>query len=407
VSAGVAALKILFVAPRFPDPPTQGDRLRAYELLRRLSGQHEIVLVAPDQPRAASIARQLGVEWVPVALRRFEPLVAPLRALANGLPLQVPLLCPPAMITAVRQLLSTRRFDLIHLHTARVGPIAAQATIPVVTDFIDALSLNMHRRAAREQMPRRWVFAWEAQRMARYEQQLLRQSAAACVVAPADAQVLGQTVQVIPMGVDRQRFVADDTPRDPATLILSGRMAYFPNADAAHYLAHDILPLVHASRPDVRLRIVGADPPSAVQSLAILPGVEVVGHVADMAAELRRATIAVAPLRSGTGIQMKVLEAMACGTAVVATPLALAGIAAQPQQHALVGAEPAELAAAIVQLLDQPHLRARLAAAAQQLVRQHYDWDQITMVIEQLYRDVVLRRNGAPHATNPWRSEAI
>jgi glycosyltransferase involved in cell wall biosynthesis len=165
-------------------------------------------------------------------------------------------------------------------------------------------------------------------------------------------------------------------------------MAYFPNADAAQFLAREIFPLVRTHIPHAQLRIVGADPPAAVQALDQLAGVHVTGYVADLAGELQRATVAAAPLRAGTGMQIKVLEAMACGLPVVATRQVLAGVAAHNGQHALAGETAAQLAAAIIRLIEQPLLRHQLAHAAHHLVEELYTWERAADAFDQLYQSI-------------------
>ena len=376
------------MSPRFPYPPIQGDRLRAYELLRRLRDRYQITLLAPDAPEAARVAQNLGVTWLPARLSRFAGFLAVAAALPGELPLQVAYLCPPALIRLARRTLAQQHYDLVHIHTARVGPIAGLTDLPVVVDFIDPLSLNMRRRAEYEPIPQRWLFQHEANRMQRYEQQLLDRATAAMVVAESDLPALGNraTLHVVTSGINLDTFTYAEGRRDEATIIFSGRMAYYPNADAARFLALEVLPLVRAHIPTAQLRIVGADPPPSVRDLATHPGITVTGYVADIAAELQRATVAAAPIRTGTGIQTKVMEAMACGTPVVATAQALAGIAARPGLHALAaeGAQP--LAQALIQLLLDSELRLKLAQAARKWVELRYTWDTTADMIDVLYQ---------------------
>jgi sugar transferase (PEP-CTERM/EpsH1 system associated) len=380
-------MNVLFVAPRFPHPPLQGDRLRAFELLRRLSARHTVTLVAPDAPGAEQHAAALCTHWEPVRISRWQALGGLAAALPGGLPLQVAYLCPPALRARARALQARGGFDLVHIHTARAAPAITRGT-PAIVDLIDALSLNMRRRAARERGPARWLFALEAARMGRYEQRLLAECAGATVVAEPDRAALGNHphVHVVPMGVDLERLPYRDGGRDLATLVFSGRMAYFPNADAACFLATDVMPLVRARLPAAQLLIVGADPPAGVRRLARLSGVSVTGYVPEIAPFLHRATVAVAPLRSGTGQQIKVLEAMACGAPVVATPHALAGIAARAGEHALRAGGAEDLADAIVQLLEDAALRQRLSQAARHLVEQQYSWAQAADTFDALYQ---------------------
>jgi glycosyltransferase involved in cell wall biosynthesis len=178
--------------------------------------------------------------------------------------------------------------------------------------------------------------------------------------------------------------------RANADVVFTGNLGYFANADAAAWFAREAFPAVRAARPSARLLIAGARPSRSVRALARLPGVTVLGPVEDMAAVLRSARVAVAPLQSGSGQQSKILEAMACGTPVVASPLALAGIAAQHGRDLRVGADADGTAAAVLELLEDDELAARLARAGRRLVDELYTWERSAALLEAAYARAVL-----------------
>jgi glycosyltransferase involved in cell wall biosynthesis len=159
----------------------------------------------------------------------------------------------------------------------------------------------------------------------------------------------------------------------PPRLLFVGPLDYRPNADAVRWLVGGIFPAVRARRPDVRLRLVGRGTEQVRGE-----GVEAAGYVADVAEEFENADALVVPMRMGGGVRFKVLEAMAAGVPVVSTPMGLAGITAESEQHALVAQSSAELAAATVRVLEDPDLARRLATAARRLVETRYDWGKIT-----------------------------
>ncbi len=396
-------MRLLFLASRPPYPPLQGDRLRAYHFLRHLRKRHHITLVAPvphplsAEENAANAA--LAARWVPVPLRRSEQIRNLLAFLGRALPLQTLLFATPSLRRVVRTLLEQEPFDLVHVQLARVAPAVPETSpIPRVLDFIDALSLNMARRAQQESWPRNWLFRWEARRMAAYERRLVRLFTQQVITSATDKAAIGDfpTLHVIPNGVDVEQFPFHPGPRQPGLIVFTGRMGYFPNEEAAVFFATQVFPRIRARYPEARFVIVGADPSPRVRSLASQPGITVTGFVPRVQDYLARAWVAVAPLQAGTGIQNKVLEAMAMGAPVVATPYALGGIAARAGEHVLVASTPEQLATAVLQVLTQPDLARRLAQAGRAFVTAHHSWEEATARLEAVYAAARAQARPAP-----------
>jgi glycosyltransferase involved in cell wall biosynthesis len=177
---------------------------------------------------------------------------------------------------------------------------------------------------------------------------------------------------------------------EPATLLFTGTLAHPPNAEGITWFAERAWPLVRARAPGARLLIVGRDAGRRVRALGELEGVEFVGAVADMEPSFARATAVVAPLLSGGGTRLKILEAFARGRAVVSTQVGCEGLDVAHERELLVadGAEP--FAAAVSRLLDDAPLRERLAANGRALVERTYDWrivgDRLASVLEEVGR---------------------
>lgn len=379
--------------PRFPYPPIQGDRVRGYHLLRLLSRRHSITLVTPVagpvDNQAQQIVPQLCERWVPVRVLQWQALAHLIRFPLCALPLQTLYFCPPVIQKQIRALLQEKPFDLIHVQLARMAPVAnGLEGVPKMLDFIDALSLNMRRRSLQEQWPMRWLFHLEAQRMARYERELVSSFDQQVVSSPLDKEAIGpyESLHIIPNGVNLKEFPFKEDERENNLIVFTGRIGYFPNADAAVYFATQVFPLVLRQVPSTRFLIVGADPPRRVRQLTRFPGIEVTGYVSRIQDYLARATVAVAPMRAGSGMQLKVLEAMASGTPVVATPYALGGIEAQDSEHLLVAQDGEALAGQVVQLLKDRGLARRLARTARRLVEERYTWERSVDALEEVYK---------------------
>jgi len=195
-------------------------------------------------------------------------------------------------------------------------------------------------------------------------------------------------IQVLPNGVDLDYFQPRVGARDARTIILTGKMSYHANVTAALYLVNEIMPRVWQSEPAARVQIVGQNPTSAVRALAQAhpQRVEVTGGVVDIRPRLAQATLAVAPILYGAGIQNKVLEAMALATPVVATSKAVAALAVQRETQVLVGDHPDELAQHMIRLLTAPSLCERLGSQGRRYVEQQHDWHKITQELECVYR---------------------
>ena len=195
------------------------------------------------------------------------------------------------------------------------------------------------------------------------------------------------TVEVIPNGVELARFPLSDAPRTADTLLFTGNFEYGPNADAARYVAQTILPAVQQQRPDAKLWLVGNAPPPDIRALTS-EAVTVTGHVPEMLPYLQRAAVFVSPLRYGAGIKNKVLEALAAGCPVVGTPLSFDGIAVQNGESALI--TPLDrMAGAILRVLDDNALAARLSREGRALIETRYTWAHAAEQYERVHKAVL------------------
>ena len=385
-------MRVLFLVTRFPVPPWRGDQLRAYHHLRLLAPRHEItcaaLVIRPPPPEGVQALAALGVhvEVVRLGLAGAVPSLARV-LVGDSRPLQVLLYARRRARARVATLAAGA--DLVHAQLVRTAAYLPAGRAPaVVVDLVDALSASFARRAARERGPLGMIAAAEAARLQRYENALVRRGLACLVVAESERTSLEgrEAVRVVPNGVDLAAFAYVEDGRPPARLVFAGNLGYFPNVDAAAFLVREVLPRVRAEVPGAELRLVGARPARRVRALAGTAGVSLAASVPAMAPELAAATVAVVPLRAGSGVQNKVLEAMATGTPVVATPRAVAGLALGPGGEVLVADDGAGLAAAAVALLRDPARARAQARAARALVERRYRWEDSAAGVEAAWR---------------------
>ena len=385
-------MKILFLVTRFPVPPWRGDQLRAYHHLRLLAPRHEITCAAlvlrPPPAEAARALAALGVRVEVVRLGLAGAVPALGRALlGDPRPLQVLLYARRRARARVAALAAGA--DLVHAQLVRAASYLPAGRRPAaVVDLVDALSASFARHAVRARGPVVTIAAAEAARLRRYENGIVRRGVPCLVVAETERGLLegGEAVRVVPNGVDLAGFAYVEDRRPAARLVFAGNLGYFPNVDAAVFLVRDVFPRVRAAVPGAELRLVGARPTRRVRALARRAGVSLAASVPAMAPELAAATVAVAPLRAGSGLQNKVLEAMAVGTPVVATAHAVAGLALGAGEEVLVADDAAGLAAAAVALLRDPARARAQARAARALVERRYRWEDSAAGVEAAWR---------------------
>lgn len=382
---------ILAVTSEPPWPLDTGGRLRTFHLLRSLGQGFRVRLVTPVLGGGAPVVEALeqhGIEVVPVSTgprTLWRESLCATAAAARGEPYVMYRRHDRRSVrAAVRERIRRERpsiFYLDHLDSflyRSLGP-----GIPCALDLHNVYS-SLVERTAEEQSSawRRRYLKREARLLARAEARAVRSADVVFAVSRDDARVFeaagARGVNVIPNGVDCGKYQELPTERrgEAPVILFVGLMSWGPNAAAAEHLARTILPLVRARVPGARLRILGRDPAAAVVDLAQLPGVEVTGAVPDMIPHLREAHILAAPLQSGGGTRLKILEAFAAGLPVVSTPIGCEGLGAVAGTHLII-AERADFADAIASLLQDETRRIRLAEAARRLARERFDWSPI------------------------------
>lgn len=357
-------------------------------LVEELSARADVTLLTfGDGPRLGF----QGVRVVTVPHRPLSTLRANVGAALPTLPLQVRLYLDARMRTAVARELATGAPDVVHVTLARLAPyLPPPDAVPHRhLDLVDALSRNMASRAGASPQPLRSIYAGEARLMRRYEGRAVGWADTSSVVAVADRDALPQptATAVIPNGVDRRQFPYRE-PRDgdPPVLVFFGNLGYFHNVEPARFAASEVLPRVRAVIPQTRLRLVGARPTATLMKLADLEGVELVGPVEAISAELHKAAVAVLPSFSGSGIKNTILEAFSSGTPVVANGQAMRAVeGAASDRHFLPGETAADMAVRCVALLRSAPLRRTLAQHGQQLVEERYTWGRQAEALLALY----------------------
>lgn len=392
--------------------------MRALQLVDFLSGEHEVTLLtpapAPDQPPApAGLAYRVETYQPEGGLVFLSGMV---RALFRGLPLQTGLFYQPDLGCRLRGLKS--RHDLVILQLVRLAiHVNDLGETPFVVDLIDSLALNVSRRA---EVDRWWLvpaLKLEARLLASAERRLAERAMRLLVVCERDRQAmadrlppdLAAKVAVVRLSV-RERKV------DPAeegeklwregdkgpVLAMTGNLGYFVNADAATWWLRDVWPVLRRARPDVRLVIAGDRPSRSLRQAIEKAGARLMESPRDLRAIIAQATISIAPMRCGSGVPVKVLEAWVVGTPVLASTWAGAGTSGrQDEDFRLLGQDPGDWVAAVTDLLDHPEARRLLVEGGRRRLAADYSRDEVRRQLQDVIRGL------APLPSRPMSSDEV
>lgn len=390
-------MKILFLAPSPPYPPHGGGQQRVYQFIRHAAREHEIWLLTFSPSESATAAMEplrdlCEVVTVPTPTRSSldrlrTTLLSPLPDMAlRGR--------SAAFEAALSQLLDRVPFDVVQAESIEMAQYGRQRSGSRPLYVYDAFNAEfvLQRRAFTTDLriPRKLPAAaysliqW--QKLRAYESQLKQRFAGMFAVSNEDAAILGGltsplTLGVVPNGVDTAFFrrAGHAAPElDAPYVLFTGTLDFRPNVDAVTWFARQVLPLIQTQQPAVRFAVVGRNPTAAVQELAALPGVEIVGEVPDVRPWFERSAAYVVPMRIGGGVRLKVLEALSMEMPVVATRMGVEGVEGLAGGvHALLADRPAEFAAEVCRALDDQLLAQQLGVAGRALVVERYDWQAI------------------------------
>jgi sugar transferase (PEP-CTERM/EpsH1 system associated) len=396
-------MRILFVTPYVPSR----IRVRPFNLIKSLSSSHEISLVSLlcdeyERELVQEVADYcVSVDLVPLSKARSYANC--LAALPTRVPLRVAYYRSPELVRCVRRVIREQSIEVAHGELIKITPamrvVLRQESIPALYDSVDCISwyLQQEARSERNLLKKAFVSS-ELIKMRRYEPRALGLFDQAVITSTHDRDCLialgeqSQHVKVVPNGVDIEYFAAPTpaTSRENDTLVFCAKLDYYPNAQAIVRFCREILPLIWQKRPEVRLTIVGNNPPPAVRDLGADSRISVTGYVPDIRPYLEKASVALAPLRVAAGMQNKVLEALAMGAPVVATPAACRSLNVEHGTHLLM-AEEGEFAHAVVSLLEDAGLAESLGRAGRAYVEEYHSWTTAANILSDFYRTMAVK----------------
>ncbi|MGB0886949.1 MAG: glycosyltransferase [Vicingaceae bacterium] len=384
-------MKIFVLLSRFPYPLEKGDKLRVFNQIKELSKNHEIILCAlsAEKVKQSSIDELSKycshIEVIKLSkIKIYWNLIKCL--LFTNQSLQVAYFYSSSAQKKINSFLDKYQPDHIFCQLIRVTEYVRKSNIPKTLDYMDALARGMERRIEDAPFYLQWALKTETERLKRYEHFIFDDFDNHTIISEQDRELIvhaaNDNIKIVKNGVDYEMFKHGELPKE-YDLIFTGNMGYPPNVDSVIYLVNNVMPLVWEEKPDIKLIIVGAQPSPKVLKLKS-ENVIVTGWVDEVAPYYLKSKIFIAPMQIGTGLQNKLLEAMAMKLPCITSELANNALGATHQQNILIGKTNEDYKNHIIRLIDDENYQKELAEKGHQFVKENYTWEANTTILEKL-----------------------
>lgn len=391
-------MRIFVLLSRVPYPLEKGDKLRAFHQIKELSRKNEIILCALnpvrklDKQKAFSAVQPycLSINFldIPFIGRMWNIFIAML----GRKPLQVGYFYNRRVAKKVKKLIAEYKPDHIYCQLIRTEEYVKNIPVPKTIDYQDVFSYGMKRRAEKASGIYKTIFQMEYKRLVDFEKKVFDVFNNKTIISIPDRDLMPtdkkEEIVVIPNGVDHD-FFSPKKAEKKYDLVFTGNMAYPPNVDAAEFLANEIMPEVWKQKPEAKVLLAGASPDKRVQVLKSKQ-VSVSGWMDDIRDAYASAKIFIAPMRIGTGLQNKLLEAMSMKIPSITTPLANDALQAKDGKEILIGESTTELANQIIRLLNDTELYQTIEENGYSFVKDNYSWEEATEKLNQLIQNTPL-----------------
>jgi glycosyltransferase involved in cell wall biosynthesis len=411
-------MRALFVAQPFPYPPNTGSRNLIFHWLDAASRAHDVHLLWIGDPAQGKerIPELPGVRIDSIAAVPAMELSKRIRRLATAVALGIP---PTSLIgmTAEAQSkilghVTAGGYDVVVLTenvVAGYAPIlSAYAPVVLFKHSIQAVDARDARRRSGMWRPRWMLEEWIVKR---FEARTCHASMVVCTVNIDDASdlarryVLAKPAEIVPIGVDISQFPYRES--DPCGQVIGffGNISWGANLDAAKWFVEHILPKVWEKLPSAQFRIIG--PGSKEVAWGKVDPRIVCRGPSNIPEAMKDAAIGVVPVISGTGVRLKLLEMLSLGVPVVTTSLGALGTGSVHREHALIADDANSFAAAVISLLGDPGLRAKLKRAGRELVQRHSWQSSYPRILDVLEKAASIRRSGTVAIGAAAKQEAL
>lgn len=381
-------MKILVVLSRVPWPLEKGDKLRAYHLMKELAKKHDVYLFCladtKVHPMAEQKLREFCTEIFIYRLSIWGKLWRLLASVFRKSPFQVNYFYSINAQVAFDQFLEENLPQHIVCQLLRTTEFVRKYDmIPKSIDYMDALGAGMLKMAKAATWPLNKVMMTEYNRLMNYEKEIEPLFQQHYIISEQDKLQMptASQLKIIPNGVGAKFFEAPSQKKS-IDILFTGNMNYRPNVESARFLIKEVMPLVWQQIPELKVTLAGATPSPSVLVLKS-NRVQVTGWVDDIAEVYQQARIFVAPMLINSGMQNKLLEAMASGIPCITTTLANNAVKAKNEEQVLIGDTAQEIANQIIRLNNDGNLANEIALNAKKFVKETYSWKSACNILEE------------------------
>jgi GT2 family glycosyltransferase/glycosyltransferase involved in cell wall biosynthesis len=369
---------ILIATPYLPFPLSHGGAVRIFNLMREAAREFDLILVAfterwePPAPELLSLAQQIVLVRRPGSHYRV----------SSKLPDTVEEFSSETFRAALRQAIATWHPAIVQLEWTQMAQYAADC-LPAATILVEHdITMDLFEQLASQNGSDPEIHI-QLDRWRAFETSAWHSVSRVVTMSEKDRATVGTRAIAIPNGVDTERFQPSPEPADQNRLLFIGSFAHHPNRSAMQWFIKEVWP--HLKSANAALHIIAGKDPEQWAGPFQLPGITLEGFVSDVRPAYRQATVVIAPLIASAGTNIKILEAMAMGKAIVSTS---AGVNGLNVEGVLIADTPRDFANAILALFQDATERLRCGQAARQCVEQHYSWATIGKIQSALYREL-------------------
>lgn len=392
-------MKIFYITPRVPYPIDKGDKLRAFYQIKYLSEKHEIFLYALDENSIYNPENNPLVKFCShvkiTRLSLVKIFFNLLRGFFSRVPFQTSFYFSSKIAKDIKKSIDEYKPDLIYCQLIRTAKLVDNISdIPKIIDYVDVISKGLERRLEQSDFPINCLLKWEMHRTIKYEEDVFKKFDQKIIITYEDRDLLPikekDKVHVVPNGIDLEYFYPIEAEKK-FDLFFSGNLSYPPNINASEFLVKKIMPEVWKKKVDVNLTIAGANPKKRILDLKS-ERVNILGWTDDIRDYYKYARIFIAPLQIGTGLQNKLLQAMAMRLPCIVSELTAKGLGEKNCEYMLVANSPDEYAKHIIALLSDKQFANQLADNGFKYVTENYSWQNIIMNLEKIVLDSINRK---------------